>query len=777
MAPKVPAATADELAVVNKDLNARIDALTAVAATKVELAKELEKTQKELKKTGELLLQIEEAAKEDCQRVADDAHTEVGGIRKGIIDEIRPLINRQSTDLNLRIDDLTDEVADRDKKIRQTMDEKLLELRQYTDARFDSLKEELVNLIELRANQATADRKKQRNELNSSIEGVRLEAADDNELIRKELAEVDKAVRQDQAEADRKQDEIREELVRKLNVRCDEIDTRDDEDRQHAQLKTSELRDEAAAALDEFRQDANDHMAALDDEDLRLAHVLSRTQEVPTRSVEWCIENARVRCQAPMLGGTRPFSSWFSPKFHAAGAEDLQLELRMFSKEAIDAQGGKGGDGDCALFLWASKGMAIAARLTIGAKSANIEADFSDRMAHGTKRMCLLRSQVNEDDGGLKVGVELLEVLRQLDQPKVVRHGDVYGEAGLTPFEGSLLYRRSINNRILPQVQTEVERIQARLVRRIEWKIEEASALPGLFPQVHPICSPAFNCAGVEGLQLLFYPSGYSGATENFCSMFLFAPAGVDMKFRLIAGDQVRDCQNMFEEPGAYGRTNYCRFDTLPDAQTDSIVLALEVDEVTQELSAKVGESGNERVKMVRAPAKSSLVDIKPIPSMWSAKALGDVTAPIDGFHSFKEAKEVRSSQSMRDSPLVAVDSFDVPKTPKVKTPKGQHGKAGGGSSGGRSAPSTPPPPGDSSGFGGSMSPMAAVRMPEIQRCESVPTMFMPGSPPGLGRRTPTITEGLPLLCGADRGAGRAKPSRRAARQSPQSAGQFMATH
>merc|ERR1719330_1180740 len=99
------------------------------------------------------------------------------------------------------------------------------------------------------------------------------------------------------------------------------------------------------------------------------------------------------------------------------------------------------------------------------------------------------------------------------------------------------------------------------------------------------------------------------------------------MKFRLCAADQVRDAQNKFEEASAYGRTNYSRFDILPDAQTDTILVALEIEEVTQEVHAKVGEQGDQAVKMIRAPNKSSLVDTKPIDSMWSAKALGDMNA------------------------------------------------------------------------------------------------------------------------------------------------------
>lgn len=39
---------------------------------------------------------------------------------------------------------------------------------------------------------------------------------------------------------------------------------------------------------------------------------------------------------------------------------------------------------------------------------------------------------------------------------------------------------------------------EARLVRRVEWLVREASTLPRLFGPVEPICSPIFAAAGVE---------------------------------------------------------------------------------------------------------------------------------------------------------------------------------------------------------------------------------------------------------------------------------------
>merc|ERR1719253_1832634 len=99
------------------------------------------------------------------------------------------------------------------------------------------------------------------------------------------------------------------------------------------------------------------------------------------------------------------------------------------------------------------------------------------------------------------------------------------------------------------------------------------------FPVDECMCSKPFNAAGVENMQLIFYPSGYHGSTDGFCSLFLFGPAGATLRCFLFAGGQKREASHYFREPGAFGRTNFCRYEACMDDVEDTVLLALEVEE------------------------------------------------------------------------------------------------------------------------------------------------------------------------------------------------------
>lgn len=178
------------------------------------------------------------------------------------------------------------------------------------------------------------------------------------------------------------------------------------------------------------------------------------------------------------------------------------------------------------------------------------------------------------------------------------------------------------------------------------------------------MCSVAFSAAGVDNLQLMFYPCGYAGATDGFCSLFLYASAGATLKYTLYAGSHRRDATHFFEDQGAFGRSNFARFDTVVDEDTDSIFLALDIEEAHQDLVSKVAhptvQAGDRRtqpqidgsvpkavesvVKMHRAankPANSSLEEKRVLPSLWTGKSLGEqkgANEPMKGFDELRQS-------------------------------------------------------------------------------------------------------------------------------------------
>lgn len=398
---------------------------------------------------------------------------------------------------------------------------------------------------------------------------------------------------------------------------------------------------------------------------------LSEVQNTSTRRVDWVIRPAGKRIRAPLNKGdgrVNLHTSWFSPTFDAAGVHGLQLELQVFRVMDPPLEGEE--MGNCAVFLWACRGTNLVYRLSIGNRAQTIEKKFNGRVPFGTNRLCFFADHINPEDDSLTVGVEILESVRQIEQPLApppLPDGsegpagtDTGTELALPP-EGALLYHRHVNNRLYEQVKNQVEIMKSRLVRAVEWRIEQASLLRRCFPSGEAMCSKEFHAASLEGLQLVFYPSGYAGATEGFCSIFLFAPAGAMMSCTLTAGKERREATHAYEQNGAYGRTNFCRLEACIDESDDTILIGLEIEEAHQDVVATVAHTpafaGDRRglsaiegaatvpitsaVKLQRVAGRvaAELQDVKLLPSLWAPRRLDETGLRTDGFKSFKELR------------------------------------------------------------------------------------------------------------------------------------------
>merc|ERR1719464_689855 len=111
--------------------------------------------------------------------------------------------------------------------------------------------------------------------------------------------------------------------------------------------------------------------------------------------------------------------------------------------------------------------------------------------------------------------------------------------------------------------------MSSRMVRRIEWRLEQAAMLRKYFKDGESICSTPFDAAGLQSLQFVFYPCGYLGAKEGFCSLFLYCPCGSLLKCWLTVGKARRETRMSNEQQGFLGRTNFCRFDSCLDGTDD----------------------------------------------------------------------------------------------------------------------------------------------------------------------------------------------------------------
>lgn len=428
----------------------------------------------------------------------------------------------------------------------------------------------------------------------------------------------------------------------------------------------------------------SDHGTRLDELDVRtnyLTNIIAEVENIPTRRVDWHIKDAAarlaelaLRTRAPDAPQSEP-PSWTSPIFEAAGAHELQLELQFLRPSEVQReqdQDSLAPRGDCVLSLKADPGLFLVCRLYVGAAFAQVEHTFN---AQGepvcTKPICFIRDQIDKE-GALVVGFEVLEAIRRAKRtvpaPKEEGGQDV-----------DVLYHRYLNHRLLDIMQDQVDLIRSGMVRRIEWRLEKASQLRKCFPENECLCSTTFEAAGVDDLQLVFYPSGYLGAKEGFCSFFLHCPAGSMIKCWLSVGKHKREAKCGFEKPGYFGRTNFCRFENSIDPD-DTTLLVLEIDEAQWKIEEPMShlskvctvstkhnsrileedsmrsmppspdmasiEKVDSKLSRQRLPGGKTLQETRQLPSIWTSVPKADVFEALEGYKTFHDLKAPKRPMS-----------------------------------------------------------------------------------------------------------------------------------
>lgn len=564
----------------------------------------------------------------------------------------------------------------------------------------------------------------QRKELSESIEEVisKLDQKFDDALRRKSAGD-DKIMKEtsDRAAAQAAAIAKTEDTIKKFDIDLKDLRSSSTGNRdQNAEYQHATER-RVSAEIATIRMDADRRIMAVESEARRLTSVVSEVENIPTRRVEWVIKDAAFRVEASPSG-----KSFWSPKFEAAGAHGLQLELRLAPSSApgvpaaspgeaaataargyVAAGTGSAGSrrlpggpsssspedfsfGDCALFLWSvDVGLRLVCRLYVGGASEQHEHVFDGVTPCGSQHFgAYVREHINRDADTLSVGVEFLEAIREVRnaiRPALPTDAQTMQRSGVLLSDGAIVCHRHLCHRTLDLVQTQVDLMNSRMVRRIEWRLEKGSTLRSYFPEGESLCSTKFEAAGVGDMQLVFYPSGYAGAKEGYCSFFLHCPGGSALRCWLVAGKQSREAKLCFEEAGFFGRTNFCRFESCVEAD-DSVMLVLEIDEAqatTTEWmwhqpaegrrsdirpgSANVGggvgddnlpsiagegrpgtsrslpaELVESRVALKRAVNGTALEDVKRLPSVWTSQAPGALSEVLDGYHTFGDLKATK---------------------------------------------------------------------------------------------------------------------------------------
>jgi len=381
-----------------------------------------------------------------------------------------------------------------------------------------------------------------------------------------------------------------------------------------------------------------------------------RLGSLPTRRVEWLISQASALASGAACPSGRPgraCASWSSPKFSAAGHGGLQLELRL--------EGGPDEAGECTLQLWGCEGLQALVKLYVGTAVEELQHSFG-RHAPCRMRRCPWRHALDRNEDTLRVGVEILEAFRLSEWPLVPLSPAPGGDPALRQGRGqegapvgSLRTHSHLNPSAVDRVcflQEQWDSLRARMVGRVEWRLEQVLLLQQAFPKGECLCSTVFSAAGAEQLQLVFYPSGDEDARPSYCSFYLLCPRTTVLQCWLSAGKQRREVQRLRSKPNLLGRSNFCLFEGCMDRGSDSLTLVLEIAEAQQHAGALKPtpqlvpwpaffesstscdpDSGRDRSwpvvheelmtsnsKLQGTPGRISLEDVKQLPAVWTSK-------------------------------------------------------------------------------------------------------------------------------------------------------------
>merc|ERR1712224_194373 len=144
----------------------------------------------------------------------------------------------------------------------------------------------------------------------------------------------------------------------------------------------------------------------------------------------------------------------------------------------------------------------------------------------------------------------------------------------------SLTFSQRLNFRLPEVVQGEVSRMRSHNVKRVEWKIEQASTLKSCFSDGKCICSAPFAAGGIDNMSFAFYPTGYAGARMDYCSLFVHM-ANVSseklerMHLILRIGRHRFELEPLPDNSNLRGRLNVCRYDQSFEHAEDFALITL----------------------------------------------------------------------------------------------------------------------------------------------------------------------------------------------------------
>jgi len=341
-----------------------------------------------------------------------------------------------------------------------------------------------------------------------------------------------------------------------------------------------------------------------------------------TRSMTWRIKSFRMRLFDMLQSHDHRLQS---PEFCLCSQPQMLLEL-IPSQERAHSSSLSGNvpslplPGSFAVVLWAQPGMRLSFRLTAGegaaATSQRYEHTFEHdgqedpfgRVSFAAPNLCQLDHVWNKEADTVQLGLELLELrfaqlassgntLNMTPAGATEHLADHDRSMDLavtqTPDELTLTRYLTTETQLQDKLRGDLHALRNRSVRRVEWKLQGCTRMLELCRVGDAVDSPVFSAAGLDRLQLHFYPLGCDTGTATShaqpCSLFVSGPARLTLKGVLWVGSNSRHFEHRYTRKGEVGgRGRVCTLEPQLDCH-DSVNLALEIIEVETEIPEQNG--------------------------------------------------------------------------------------------------------------------------------------------------------------------------------------------
>jgi hypothetical protein len=277
-------------------------------------------------------------------------------------------------------------------------------------------------------------------------------------------------------------------------------------------------------------------------------------ERISDRRVDWVLTGVQAKLQE-YPKGTR----MFSPEFSAYGFDHLGLVLYPNGNSNAKL-------GFCSLGLKAPHGAHLRYKLIVAGTEKFTELRQNVTESWGFVDMCRVEDAVEREKDQLRLGVEIID--------DIDKHEELV-QAGST---------------------------------KIEWTLHNMANKLAYYHKDVALYSEEFSASGVDKLRMKLYLHGKCEADDGWCSLYLEAPKGSELRCRLSVGKKGMSFDRLekFGEDSIWGFLTLCQI--ADEVEGDTLRVGLQVLE-TKRLDANLTETEDQYLKTLPSERRAYLLD------------------------------------------------------------------------------------------------------------------------------------------------------------------------